>query len=97
MKWAYPAASIPQCVDGRAQEDPLSGRRGAAKNLEREKMCIRDRLCLGFKPDADVEGGKTDAEGYKGIFKAMARNSVSNTLFLHCVNHSRQRTTVGKQ
>lgn len=23
-------------------------------------------LCLGFKPDADVEGGKTDAEGYKG-------------------------------
>lgn len=29
-------------------------------------------LCLGFKPEADVEGGKTDAEGYKGIFKAMA-------------------------
>ena len=29
-------------------------------------------LCLGFKPDADVEGGSTDAEGYKGIFKAMA-------------------------
>ena len=29
-------------------------------------------LCLGFKPDADVEGGKTDAEGYKGIFAAMA-------------------------
>jgi 2-dehydro-3-deoxygluconokinase len=29
-------------------------------------------LCLGFKPDADVEGGKTDAEGYKGIFRAMA-------------------------
>lgn len=28
-------------------------------------------LCLGFKPDADVEGGKTDAEGYKGIFRAM--------------------------
>jgi len=28
-------------------------------------------LCLGFKPDADVTGGKTDAEGYKGIFKAM--------------------------
>lgn len=25
-------------------------------------------LCLGFKPDADVEGGHTDAEGYKGIF-----------------------------
>lgn len=30
-------------------------------------------LCLGFKPEADVEGGKTDAEGYKGIFKAMAK------------------------
>ena len=29
-------------------------------------------LCLGFKPDAYVEGGRTDAEGYKGIFKAMA-------------------------
>lgn len=30
-------------------------------------------LCLGFKPDADVEGGNTDAEGYKGIFAAMRR------------------------
>ena len=30
-------------------------------------------LCLGFKPDADVEGGHTDAEGYKGIFMQMAR------------------------
>ncbi len=29
-------------------------------------------LCLGFKPDADIEGGRTDAEGYKSIFKAMA-------------------------
>ncbi len=29
-------------------------------------------LCLGFKPDADVEAGNTGAEGYKGIFKAMA-------------------------
>ncbi len=29
-------------------------------------------LCLGFKPDADVEGGNTDAEGYKTIFKQMA-------------------------
>lgn len=28
-------------------------------------------LCLGFKPDADVEGGKTDAAGYQGIFKQM--------------------------
>ena len=30
-------------------------------------------LCLGFKPDADVEAGDTGAEGYKGIFEAMAR------------------------
>lgn len=30
-------------------------------------------LCLGFKPDADVTAGKTDAEGYKAIFKAMAK------------------------
>ena len=29
------------------------------------------QLCLGFKPNADVEGGKTDAEGYYNIFKAM--------------------------
>ena len=28
-------------------------------------------LCLGFKPDADVEHGDTGAEGYKGIFAAM--------------------------
>ncbi|MBQ4358448.1 MAG: sugar kinase [Paludibacteraceae bacterium] len=28
-------------------------------------------LCLGFKPDADVEGGNTDAKGYEGIFKGM--------------------------
>ena len=28
-------------------------------------------LCLGFKPDADVEGGKTDASGYEGIFRQM--------------------------
>ena len=30
-------------------------------------------LCLGFKPDADVESGKTDAEGYEAIFTAMAQ------------------------
>ena len=30
-------------------------------------------LCLGFKPDADVEGGNTDAEGYKNIFTAMMK------------------------
>ncbi len=28
-------------------------------------------LCLGFKPDADIENGYTDAKGYKSIFKAM--------------------------
>ncbi len=30
-------------------------------------------LCLGFKPDADVYGGETNAEGYKGIFQAMQK------------------------
>ena len=30
------------------------------------------QLCLGFKPQSDVLAGKTDAEGYKGIFKEMA-------------------------
>lgn len=30
------------------------------------------QLCLGFRPDADVLGGRTDAEGYKHIFRAMA-------------------------
>lgn len=30
-------------------------------------------LCLGFKPEADVESGNTAAEGYKGIFAAMAK------------------------
>ncbi len=28
-------------------------------------------LCLGFKPDADVDAGHTDAEGYKAIFQQM--------------------------
>ncbi|MBP5365678.1 MAG: sugar kinase [Bacteroidales bacterium] len=30
-------------------------------------------LCLGFKPDADVEGGQTDAAGYEGIFRQMMK------------------------
>ena len=30
-------------------------------------------LCLGFKPDADVTGGKTDAAGYHKIFEQMAK------------------------
>lgn len=28
-------------------------------------------LCLGFKPDADVDNGNTAADGYHGIFKQM--------------------------
>ena len=31
-----------------------------------------EELCLGFKPDADVESGHTDAEGYKEIFRRMS-------------------------
>ena len=31
------------------------------------------QLCLGFKPQADVMKGQTDAEGYKGIFTAMQK------------------------
>lgn len=30
-------------------------------------------LCLGFKPDSDVKGGKTDAAGYRLIFEQMAK------------------------
>lgn len=30
-------------------------------------------MCLGYKPDADVESGKTDAEGYYEIFKGMMK------------------------
>jgi 2-dehydro-3-deoxygluconokinase len=30
-------------------------------------------LCLGFKPDADVEGGETNAAGYEGIFKQIMK------------------------
>lgn len=29
------------------------------------------QLCLGFRPDADVEGGNTDASGYEDIFRRM--------------------------
>jgi 2-dehydro-3-deoxygluconokinase len=31
------------------------------------------QFCLGFKPDADVESGKTDASGYYNIFKGMMK------------------------
>ncbi len=44
--------------------------------MEYVDVCIGNEedaeLCLGFKPDADVEAGHTDAEGYKTIFKQMA-------------------------
>ncbi|MBR6288352.1 MAG: hypothetical protein IKR19_03385, partial [Acholeplasmatales bacterium] len=30
-------------------------------------------LCLGFKPDANVEAGETGAAGYHNIFKQMAK------------------------
>ena len=29
--------------------------------------------CLGFRPDADVENGKTEADGYKSIFQGMVK------------------------
>ena len=29
--------------------------------------------CLGYHPDADVDSGKTDADGYKGIFRRMVK------------------------
>ncbi|MCD8305083.1 MAG: sugar kinase [Prevotella sp.] len=45
--------------------------------MEYVDVCIGNEedaeLCLGFKPDADVEKGVTDAEGYKAIFVAMAK------------------------
>lgn len=31
------------------------------------------QLCLGFKPDADVEGGQTDVSGYHKIFEQMKK------------------------
>lgn len=31
------------------------------------------QLCLGFKPEADVTAGKTDPQGYYGIFRGMAK------------------------
>ncbi|MDE6825801.1 MAG: sugar kinase [Paramuribaculum sp.] len=45
--------------------------------MEYVDVCIGNEedaeLCLGFKPDADVEGGETHAEGYKDIFRAMQK------------------------
>lgn len=43
--------------------------------MEYVDVCIGNEedaeLCLGFKPDADVEAGATDAKGYEEIFKQM--------------------------
>ena len=45
--------------------------------MEYVDVCIGNEedaeLCLGFKPDADVEGGKTDAAGYHKIFEQMKK------------------------
>lgn len=32
------------------------------------------KMCLGYQPDADINSGKTDAEGYKSIFEAMQKD-----------------------
>ncbi len=45
--------------------------------MEYVDVCIGNEedaeLCLGFKPDANVEAGETNAEGYKAIFEQMAQ------------------------
>lgn len=45
--------------------------------MEYVDVCIGNeedaQLCLGFKPDADVQAGRTDAAGYEGIFRRMAQ------------------------
>ncbi|GAE86043.1 sugar kinase [Bacteroides reticulotermitis] len=45
--------------------------------MEYVDVCIGNEedaeLCLGFKPDSNVEAGHTDAEGYKGIFQQMMK------------------------
>lgn len=44
--------------------------------MEYVDICIGNEedaeSCLGFKPNADISKGKTDAEGYKEIFKQMS-------------------------
>ena len=54
------------------------------------------QLCLGFKPDADVEGGKTDASGYHKILSRCSVSSASSMLSQHCVRAILPRTTVGR-
>ncbi len=45
---------------------------------------------------SDVEGGETDAEGYKGIFTAMAKEFGFKYVISTCVNHSLLLTTAGR-
>ena len=47
-------------------------------------------LCLGFKPDADVEGGKTDAEGYQGNGQRI-RFQICNLYFARIILGNTQR------
>ena len=47
------------------------------------------QLCLGFKPDADVEGGQTDASGYHKIFEQMKQEFG----FKYVVSTLRERAT----
>ena len=58
----------------RTSEKAISVMRPLMKYVD---VCIGNeedaQLCLGYKPDADVEGGKTDAEGYYGIFQGMMK------------------------
>ena len=45
--------------------------------MEYVDVCIGNEedaeKCLGFRPDADVESGKTEADGYKSIFQGMVK------------------------
>ena len=45
--------------------------------MEYVDVCIGNeedaQMCLGFKPDADVQAGQTDADGYKNIFCQMQK------------------------
>lgn len=45
--------------------------------MEYVDVCIGNEedaeKCLGFRPEADIEHGKTDADGYKSIFQGMVK------------------------
>lgn len=46
--------------------------------MEYVDVCIGNeedaQMCLGYQPNADVAGGKTDANGYKNIFSKMRKD-----------------------